>query len=52
MQLALLGIRVTEPGRITVVGSSFWQHTVVLDEPLIDPAAGCGRSATPSLGAG
>ena len=36
-QLALLGIGVTEPGRFTVVGGSFWQHTVVLDEPLIDP---------------
>jgi autoinducer 2 (AI-2) kinase len=38
-QLALLGIGITEPGRFTVVGGSFWQHTVVLDEPLIDPAA-------------
>ena len=38
-QLALLGIGVTQPGRFTVVGGSFWQHTVVLDEPLIDPAA-------------
>jgi autoinducer 2 (AI-2) kinase len=36
-QLALLGIGVTEPGRFTIVGGSFWQHTVVLDEPLIDP---------------
>ncbi len=38
-QLALLGIGVTQPGRFTVVGGSFWQHTVVLDEPLIDPGA-------------
>jgi autoinducer-2 kinase len=38
-QLALLGIGVTEPGRFTVVGGSFWQHTLVLDEPLIDPQA-------------
>ena len=38
-QLALLGIGVTQPGRFTVVGGSFWQHTVVLDEPLIDPQA-------------
>jgi autoinducer 2 (AI-2) kinase len=38
-QLALLGIGVTEPGRFTIVGGSFWQHTVVLDEPLIDPEA-------------
>ena len=36
-QLALLGNGVTQPGRFTVVGGSFWQHTVVLDEPLIDP---------------
>ena len=36
-QLGLLGIGVTEPGRFTVVGGTFWQHTVVLDEPLIDP---------------
>jgi autoinducer 2 (AI-2) kinase len=38
-QLGLLGIGVTEPGRFTVVGGSFWQSTVVLDEPLIDPLA-------------
>jgi autoinducer-2 kinase len=38
-QLSLLGIGVTEPGRLTVVGGSFWQCTAVLDEPLIDPAA-------------
>jgi autoinducer-2 kinase len=36
-QLALLGLGVTEPGAFTVVGGSFWQHTVVLPEPLIDP---------------
>jgi autoinducer 2 (AI-2) kinase len=36
-QLALLGIGVTQPGRFTVVGGTFWQHTVVLDEPLVDP---------------
>jgi autoinducer-2 kinase len=38
-QLGLLGIGVVEPGRFTVVGGSFWQHTVVLDEPAIDPQA-------------
>jgi autoinducer 2 (AI-2) kinase len=38
-QLGLLGIGVTEPGQFTVVGGSFWQHTLVLDEPLIDPQA-------------
>jgi len=36
-QLGLLGIGVTQPGRVTLVGGSFWQCTVVLDEPLIDP---------------
>lgn len=38
-QLSLLGIGVTQPGRITIVGGSFWQCTVVLDVPLIDPRA-------------
>jgi autoinducer-2 kinase len=38
-QLALLGIGVAEPGRFTIVGGSFWQHTVVLDQAVIDPAA-------------
>jgi len=38
-QLGLLGIGVVEAGRFTVVGGSFWQHTVVLDEPAIDPQA-------------
>ena len=38
-QLGLVGIGVVEPGRFTVVGGSFWQHTVVLDEPAIDPLA-------------
>jgi autoinducer 2 (AI-2) kinase len=36
-QVALLGIGVAQPGRFTIVGGSFWQHAVVLDEPLIDP---------------
>lgn len=38
-QLGLVGIGVVEPGRFTVVGGSFWQHTVVLDQPSIDPQA-------------
>ncbi len=38
-QLGLVGIGVVDPGRFTVVGGSFWQHTVVLDEPAIDPQA-------------
>jgi autoinducer 2 (AI-2) kinase len=35
-QLGLLGIGVTT-GQFTIVGGSFWQHTLLLDEPLIDP---------------
>jgi autoinducer 2 (AI-2) kinase len=38
-QLGLLGIGVVGAGRFTVVGGSFWQHTAVVDEPLIDPHA-------------
>jgi len=38
-QLALLGLGATDPGQFTIVGGSFWQHTVVLDRALIDPAA-------------
>jgi autoinducer 2 (AI-2) kinase len=36
-QLALLGLGVIEPGRFTIVGGTFWQHTAIADEPLIDP---------------
>jgi autoinducer-2 kinase len=36
-QLALLGLGIAQPGLFTIVGGSFWQHTVVLAEPLIDP---------------
>jgi autoinducer 2 (AI-2) kinase len=38
-QLGLLGIGVVGAGRFTVVGGSFWQHTAVVDEPVIDPHA-------------
>ncbi|MEI7745017.1 MAG: autoinducer-2 kinase, partial [Chloroflexota bacterium] len=38
-QLGLLGIGVAQPGRVTIVGGSFWQTTVVADRPLIDPEA-------------
>jgi autoinducer 2 (AI-2) kinase len=38
-QLGLVGIGVTHPGRVTVVGGSFWQTTVTTDRPLIDPEA-------------
>src|SRR5262249_34479879 len=34
-QLGLVGIGVRGSGRTTVVGGSFWQHTGVLDQPLI-----------------
>ena len=35
-QLGLLGIGVTDPGRVTVVGGSFWQTTVLMDRANID----------------
>lgn len=35
-QLGLLGIGVTDPGRVTVVGGSFWQTTVLMDTARID----------------
>ncbi len=38
-QMGLLGIGVTDPGRVTIVGGSFWQTTVVVDRPLVDPQA-------------
>lgn len=38
-QLGLVGIGVTRPGRVTIVGGSFWQTTVTTDRPLIDPRA-------------
>ena len=38
-QLGLLGIGVRTPGRTTVVGGSFWQHTMLFAQPMIDPEA-------------
>jgi autoinducer 2 (AI-2) kinase len=38
-QLGLLGIGRTTPNAVTVVGGSFWQTTIVVDQPLIDPQA-------------
>jgi autoinducer-2 kinase len=38
-QLGLVGIGVVASDRLTLVGGSFWQLTVVTDEPLIDPQA-------------
>lgn len=37
-QLALLGAGTVDPGDVAVVGGSFWQHTAVVDEAVIDPA--------------
>lgn len=36
-QLGLVGIGVVTPGRCSVIGGTFWQQTIVLDTPLIDP---------------
>jgi autoinducer 2 (AI-2) kinase len=38
-QLGLVGIGVVRPDRVTLLGGSFWQMTVITDEPLIDPEA-------------
>jgi autoinducer 2 (AI-2) kinase len=38
-QLGLLGIGLAQPGRFAIVGGSFWQHAVLLADPLIDPRA-------------
>jgi autoinducer-2 kinase len=38
-QLGLVGLAVVDPGRFTVVGGTFWQQTLILDRPLIDPEA-------------
>lgn len=36
-QLGLVGIGQTEPGEFTIVGGTFWQQTVGVATPLIDP---------------
>jgi autoinducer 2 (AI-2) kinase len=38
-QLGLVGIGVIRPDHVTLLGGSFWQLTVVTDEPMIDPEA-------------
>jgi autoinducer 2 (AI-2) kinase len=38
-QLGLVGIGVVDPGNFTVIGGTFWQQTIGLDEALIDPEA-------------
>lgn len=36
-QLGQIGIGVSKPGQIAIFGGTFWQHTILLDKPLIDP---------------
>lgn len=36
-QLGLIGLGVTEPGSCVLLGGTFWQTTVALDQPVIDP---------------
>ena len=38
-QLGLIGLGVVRPGTMTLLGGSFWQLTLVTDQPLIDPMA-------------
>jgi autoinducer 2 (AI-2) kinase len=38
-QLGLVGIGVVDPGNFTVIGGTFWQQTIGLDQALIDPKA-------------
>jgi len=38
-QLGLVGIGVVGSGQVTVIGGTFWQHTIGLPEALIDPQA-------------
>ncbi len=38
-QLGLIGIGVVDPGSFTVIGGTFWQQTIGLSEPMIDPQA-------------
>ncbi len=38
-QMALTGIGVRQPGRLSIVGGTFWQTTQLSDEPVIDPEA-------------
>jgi autoinducer 2 (AI-2) kinase len=36
-QIGLVGVGRIMPNCFTVIGGSFWQHTVILNKPLIDP---------------
>ncbi len=36
-QLGLAGIGVQTPGQVSILGGTFWQQTILLDKPLVDP---------------
>ncbi len=36
-QLGLTGLGISKPGQIAILGGTFWQHTILLDRPLVDP---------------
>ena len=36
-QLALVGLAQHDVGDVTIVGGTFWQHTTLVDAPVIDP---------------
>jgi autoinducer 2 (AI-2) kinase len=36
-QLGLVGLGVAKPNQVTLLGGSFWQLTMLLDKPIIDP---------------
>lgn len=36
-QLGLTGIGISRPGQVAILGGTFWQHTILLNRPLIDP---------------
>src|SRR5262249_28345551 len=38
-QLGLVGIGQVEPGQSTTLGGTFWQQTIGVDRPVIDPEA-------------
>jgi autoinducer 2 (AI-2) kinase len=36
-QLGLIGLGVSQPNQVTLLGGSFWQLTMLLDKPIVDP---------------
>ena len=36
-QLGLVGVGAVRPNKITIIGGSFWQQTIVTNRPVIDP---------------